>query len=323
MNVIYIKRRQKGRLFYYVNNEVKFMILDNIVKINMHSNNKLWFENKGYDVSQKVIMAKIDDLKPNSPQKISCKCDYCGKEFKRCYYRVRNKEKHSCGNQECKKLLRKETNLERFGVENTAFSKELMQKAAEKFKKNFGKGSPGHDDYVKRRKETNFKNCGNFRGYADENGESHSKRMKTMIQMFYDAKCRKGIQKAVSEPQVHICELLDGILNYPLKNKKICIDIALDEDKISIEYNGIGHYTYRNDKDDDFRDKELFDEFGWKSIRFSTHENNMISDELIIKFVDWCKRVFNSSNEFQVIYDLDANKVCISRREVDWLNDFR
>ena len=291
------------------------MILDNIVKINIHSNNKLWFKNKGYDVSQKVIMAKIDDLKPNSPQKINCKCDYCGKEFKRCYYRVRNKEKHSCGNQECKKLLRKETNLERFGVENTAFSKELMQKAAEKFKKNFGKGSPGYEDYMKRRKETNLKNCGNLRGYADKNGESHSKRMKTMIQMFYDAKCRKGIQKAVSKPQVHICELLDGVLNYPLNDGKICIDIALDKEKISIEYNGLGHYMYRTDNEDDIRDKELFN-LGWKSIRFSAHKRYDINDKFIIDFVNYCKKVFDTTEAKCIRYDFDMNKIFIDNEEV-------
>ena len=289
------------------------MILDQKIEIKATSNNISWFRSKGYicDHIGDIIVINVKDLKAGTAKKVRCKCDFCGKEFERAYNSVVNKEKHSCGDQKCKQLLREETNMKLFGVTNTAYSKELMKKSGDKFKQNYGVGSKGHDDYVKRRKETNVKNCGNERGYVDKE-DTQSRRVKTMFRNFDEATCRKGTRKAVSKEQVQICEYLDGILNGCVicDEKRYYGDIVLDSDFIIIEYNGEGHRLFRKEGSNTLnlneidleRDKILVSS-NWKIIRLQSDRDHMPDKDKTDLILARCKEIFNSTDEKIIVVD--------------------
>ena len=280
------------------------MILEQLVKVKLSSLNMKFYKSLGYVCHHKgdVIEVNAFDLQPTSRIRVKCKCDFCGKEFERKYILLHGRKKHTCGDQNCKLKLREETNIEKFGVPYPSQDPEIARKQGLLFEKRYGIGSANHDDYVKRRNETNLSKCGNLRGY-DNNGDSQSKRIKTLYENFDNAKCRKGSRKPTSKTQARICELLDGVLNYDINNR-IFIDIALDRDMISIEYNGLGHRVFRSQEDDDERDREL-EKLGWKNIRLISEGRCKLADEELVAVIDQCKEKLKATNNCTICYDLD------------------
>ena len=253
---------------------------------------KDWYIQKGYDISQKSFIAKVNDLYPNSKTKILTKCDYCGKVFKRSYNRVNKHDKHSCNQKECKNQLRKELNLDKYGVENVNQIPEIKQKGANTFKNRYGKDSEIHDEFIDKRKMTNVQRYGNVGGYRyDISSEIHSKIVNTLYSNYLNAKCRKGSKKVLaSKRQVEICEALNGILNYEFNNK--FVDIALPDEKLAIEYDGGGH-SFWNDfhnTNDSIRDDLLSEH--WKVIHILDSRDNVFPD--IKPLIELCK-TFDSS----------------------------
>jgi len=84
-----------------------------------------------------------------------------------------------------------------------------------------------------------------------------------------------------SKPQIELYNLTkelypNAILNYPIIG--FCIDIALLEDKIAIEYDG--SYWHQN-KEKDLKRQEKLEKLGWKFIRYMDYvpsEDELIQD---------------------------------------------
>ncbi len=162
------------------------MILDKNIEIKVHYKNKNYYNELGYlcEIGD-IIIIDIKDLQNNYLSKINVSCDSCNKKLKidyKVYYNSTNKlnDKFECGN--CKRkntsLERygvdhpnkinkkiknisalsskekfKKTSLERYGVDNPLKNKEVQKKRIETFKSNI-------DNINKNIKETNLKRYG-------------------------------------------------------------------------------------------------------------------------------------------------------------------
>lgn len=131
------------------------MILDTEILFNVSNKNKSHLENKGYDVSQKIVKIKIEDLPKFSHIKIRVKCDVCESEKELVYYKYikntkSNTEKYCCS-QKCAvdklmntfknnygcvssqhpdiKLKQEITNIERYGSKSCQSNKDIKQKS--------------------------------------------------------------------------------------------------------------------------------------------------------------------------------------------------
>lgn len=100
------------------------------------------YEDKGY-IFTKVydpFMVKIEDLAKTSNAEVDVKCDYCGKIFKRTYnrYILHHDEKFGDCCKKCSYIKKKETYLERYGVENPSYSKDVINKRKQTCLEHFG-----------------------------------------------------------------------------------------------------------------------------------------------------------------------------------------
>ncbi len=282
------------------------MIISDKVKVIWNKTNKKRFMNLGYEFTQydDVFYVSLNDLNKNSRYKVQCKCDYCGKIFERSFNRVNSHDKHSCNQKECKNQLRKELNLDKYGVENVNQIPEIKQKGASAFKNRYGKNSEIHDEFINKRKITNIQKHGNAGGYRyDLSSEIHSKMVNTLLNNYLNAKCKKGCKKVLaSKRQVEICETLDGVLNYEFNNK--FVDIALPDEKLAIEYDGGGHNFWNDfhNSNDSVRDDLLSEH--WKVIHILDSRDNVFPD--IKPLIELCK-TFDSRIVF---IDLIKHQIC-------------
>ena len=305
------------------------VILDQKVLVTLSGPNINHYRELGYEnlYGRQQLEVDVFDLSETSRVIVKCKCDFCGKEFERPYILLRGKEKHSCGNQECKKLLRAETCMERYGVSHVNKVPSIKQKGADCFAKRYGKSSPIHSEFVQKRCKTNLEKFGNASGYdKSKSHEIRSKAVKTMLENTRNATCRVGDPNTMSsKEQVHICELLDGILNHIVSNKRI--DIALDKDMIAVEYDGGGHQYWNgvyNDNYDQTRDEFLLSQ-GWKTLRIIYNRNFAFpSDSEFLKIVSCCKEVLKTIDLVYVDFVHHAilfNSVEISLSESNTLDE--
>ncbi|GEM_PF-1653766 len=144
------------------------MLISKEVKVKWNYKTKDWFISKGYKFTKNndVFIAKVEDLPPNGVNSlVTVSCDYCGiiYEIKHNSYviRVSKIPKVCCGNVECMKLKRvesnvfkygvgcltqlpsviekmKQTNIERFGTEYAISAKDTKDKIKKTFKDKYG-----------------------------------------------------------------------------------------------------------------------------------------------------------------------------------------
>lgn len=57
------------------------MLLTKTVSIKLTKLNREYYQQKGYDISQKIIVVNTLDLKENCTTMVEIKCDYCGKSI--------------------------------------------------------------------------------------------------------------------------------------------------------------------------------------------------------------------------------------------------
>jgi len=119
----------------------------------------------------------------------------------------------------------------------------------------------------------------------------------------------------VSKQQKHICELINGTLNYVFN--KYYLDIALVDEKIDIEYDGGGHEL---NVQLGLKTREQFDNHekgrthvilknGWKMIRLIAPHDKLLDDNDIIKIITWSKKwLLNHSTHIIYAY-LEENRI--------------
>lgn len=140
------------------------MILDTEILFNVSNKNKSHLANKGYDVSQKTIKIKVEDLPQFSHTKIKVKCDVCECEKELGYYKyIKNTKSNTeeyCCSQICAvdklmntfknnygcvssqhpdiKLKQEITNIERYGGKSCQSNEDIKQKSYDTMIERYG-----------------------------------------------------------------------------------------------------------------------------------------------------------------------------------------
>ena len=120
------------------------MILTTHVDIKIYPANINYFKKIGYHNIKKndIITIPIKYLKKTSKIKIKIKCDVCGIEKESFYFAYLKyldrsiDNKYRCG--KCVSEIRKQTNMEKYGVESVMQLSEVKQKRKENFKEKYG-----------------------------------------------------------------------------------------------------------------------------------------------------------------------------------------
>jgi hypothetical protein len=159
----------------------------------------------------KSILVKIEDLPLNSTVLIECSCDYCGKLKPSTTYgdyirQTKNKTLKCCC-AKCASLKHGEVMIEKYGYKTAMEISEFKEKTFNTNLERYGcKLPPGSPDIQKK-----------------------------IAQSFYNNSSQKS-----SKQQRYICNLYDGILNFPIKYYNV--DIYLKDDNLICEYDGGGHF---------------------------------------------------------------------------------
>jgi len=140
------------------------MILDTEILFNVSNKNKAHLICKGYDVTHKDVIIKVEDLPTYSHYKIKVKCDICGTEKylgnHKYMKNTRLNTKDYCCCQKCGvnklldtfkenygcissqhpniKLKQEKTNIERYGSKSCQSNKEIKQKSYDTMIKKYG-----------------------------------------------------------------------------------------------------------------------------------------------------------------------------------------
>lgn len=131
------------------------MIKSKTVKLKVSSTTKQHYSNLGYDLSQKEIDLKIEDLKPSSMQRIDVICDTC-----ECccniQYAKYNQNIQNNGLFSCKKCYDKKLH-ERFTSNNPSLDPECIIKKRETSMRNYGVDHPTKSEKIQNKISKNVK----------------------------------------------------------------------------------------------------------------------------------------------------------------------
>lgn len=135
------------------------MIKSEIIKLKVSSATKQHYSNLGYDLTQKEIYLKINDLRLSSTQRVDVICDICGCDCNISYAKY-NKNVENNGLFSCKKCYYKKCH-ERFTNNNPSLNPECLSKKKETSIKNYGVDHPSKSEEIKNKiSETNIRKYG-------------------------------------------------------------------------------------------------------------------------------------------------------------------
>lgn len=257
-------------------------IISQIVRIKWKEDTRLWYEYKGYHFTnyRNTFKVLVKDLIPHAATKVLIKCDFCGKITQKSFYRCQNI--CNCSDKECIKKRKELTNLKKYGVKYAWQAPQVKLKIIEVLKRKYGVEHVSEIPFI-HEKIFNIKH--------------HNKSI------------------ATSKQQNRLCKLFNGVLNYPFSNW--AIDIALVDDKIAIEYNGSGHdlSVQRNWlTQEEFEQKELerkntLIQKKWKVITLISNNDELMTNNNLLKLLEFCKYQFNQYNKDYIIIDFDKNQI--------------
>lgn len=210
------------------------MIFEKEVAVKINQYNINYYEkkmNKILSIGEK-IKVKVDILPPTSGVKITTQCEYCGVYFQKEYRKYIDSKKTGkicCAN--CKKSKILENCIEKYGTRSTLLLPEVHDKMVQNNLKKYGTTHNVTPESIKKAQETNLKKYGVKSALS-----SPEIREKINLSLYNNGK-ESGVY--TSKQQLHINNLLEGELNYPVGVYHI--DIFLKKDKIGIEYSGSGH----------------------------------------------------------------------------------
>lgn len=240
------------------------------------------FKSLGYDVKNgDVITIPAKDLPKGSGIKIDVECCYCHKIFKKSWRKyLETKEKCCCEN--CKERKMMETSLEKYGNICSLRNPEVQAKATATNMKNLGVQYPFQNPNI-------LQKC----------RDSYIKNNKDTVM--------------VSKQQKYLCNLYDGILNYPIS--LYFADILLDD--IVVEYDGRGHdlaVRLNHISYDEFIQKEQNREqtiinYGYKIFRIISHEDKLPSDDLLLKIKDNVYNTLHTTDYNIATYNIDTQEM--------------
>lgn len=163
------------------------MILDKTVKIRTNGKSIKYYRDLGYDCGYNTeIEVKIEHLLKSSNVGINVSCDYCGKELHDIKYYSYNSTIEKTGSYvctDCTPIKRKNTFLEKYGVEHICYLEDVINKKKQTNLKKYGVEFPLQSNKIKEKiKETNIKKYG--APNPSQNEEIKNKIKKTNIEKY-------------------------------------------------------------------------------------------------------------------------------------------
>lgn len=203
----------------------------------------------------------------------------------------------------------RQSNIERYGVENYTQTDEYLKSNRVYWNKIRADGTL--DKIVEKRKATNLEM------YGYENVMQHPDVQKKAFNSYFV----NGTAPS-SKEQRRICELVDGVLNFP--SHPYMLDIAFPEDKVYVEYDGGGHDLPVKNKQlsqEQFNQKELKRSNamlarGWKEIRVINPNDRKISSERIIEFIKEARTFLSIDNNSYIALNVDNNTISYEKNMV-------
>lgn len=329
------------------------MLLTKEVEIKLWGANIRHFRSLGYqEKAGSIITVKVEDLPKGSNAIVEVLCDYCNKGIKKLPYYIYLR--HAIDNEKipcdaCKGLKIKESNLkkygvvmpsqlesvkekmrttcmERYGVDNYTKTKEFVEKRKSTCEERYGEDYV--EQFIKKGRETFYEKTG-F-NHMLQSPEIKEKRKNTMLERhgvynpLQSSKSREKIvntlfqnssQKA-STQQRYICNLYQGILNYPVKYYNA--DIYLPENNLVCEFDGSGHslnVKIGRETQDEFEKKELIRYYsikrqGYKQMRIISITDKLPSDKILLEILEHTRKYFSDyPNHSWIEFDVDTSVV--------------
>lgn len=287
---------------------------------------KKYYTEKGYDVGKRgtFFEIKVEDLSPNSNADVLVLCDFCENEhtMKYCKYLSTVESGNCC--YECRPKKQEKTNMIRYGVRNTSQLEFIQEKRKNTCMEKYGFPSNSMSEISKdKMRKTNLAKYGTEYYFNTEEFKEKSKKSNLerygfsngMKSEIVKSKVRNSLYENSTCPsskgQRHLCELYDGILNYPMGWYNL--DIYLPFCDIYIEYQGSGHkLNLKRGKitEEEFIKKEII-RYNYlkkqelKMIEFINISDKLPSDEIMLSLLDYCLKYFEESKRNYISIDLD------------------
>ena len=278
-------------------------IIQEQIEVRINNFNMLHFIELGYNVKNgDYITIHPNQLPIGSGLKIDVRCDYCGKVFKKAYRRYLETIDDVCC-KECAKFKFSKTNIDKYGTNCTLNVKEFKDRKNLTFLNKYGTIYPTKNpEVLEKIKNTNLKKYG-VEWFV------LSDKMNDILRIRHENNLNYVEGVRVSKSQVHICKLLNGILNF--KIDKYYVDIFLEEENIVVEYDGGGHYLSvihgRISKEDFLRKEkerdELIANMGYNVIRI-VDKFGAITDEDITHIKSRADLCFKQNKGNIFIYNI-------------------
>lgn len=231
-------------------------------------------------------------------------CDYCGAIVEKTIAKYNRGHKSGCDKDSCDKCKSKKIQdvmNTKYGVSNAMQVEDFKINMQNTVQQKYGVDNVAHLDSVKqKRKNTNIERYG-----VENPMQNESIQEKHHIHQFY----QNNSYVVSSKPQEELCNILHGILNYPIG--KYFADILL-QDNIVVEYDGSGHdmsvrmgiITYENFIYKENKRIEYFINNGYKIIKLITHKDIVYSKDVMEHIINECKELLIYNNV--VYYNLDS-----------------
>lgn len=222
-----------------------------------------------------------------------------------------NIEKYGVESQLMRKEIREKiekTNMERYGCKNPLQNKDVYKKMSRTVLKKYG---VSHISQLEKVKEKYKKTC------QDRYGVDSVLQLESV---------RKCLIPTYSKQQLYICNLYNGILNYPIK--KYNMDILYDDIDIEINFGGhnlqvkLGNMTQEEfDKREMVRDI-IIKRNGYKVVKIISRKDKMPQDDVLLNMLRYMKNYFREYPKHTWIdFDID-NSVVINAENKEYNGDF-
>ena len=202
------------------------------------------------------------------------------------------------------KEKRRRTCLNKYGYESNLCAQETKEKIKNTNLRKYGYEIATKNEDVKNKL---IQTCLNKYGVSNPMKNINIKN-KVRESLYKNSSCPS------SKAQRYICNLYNGILNYPVDYYNL--DILLD-DNIYIEYNGSGHnmnVKMGSITQDEFKRREIirYDYLkskGYREIIFNNYSDKLPDDKYLFNILEFCKKYLLDNNKYMIEVDLDKKEI--------------
>ena len=227
------------------------------------------------------------------------------------------------------------TNLKKYGVSCVFKNKDIKDKIENTIYQKYGVRKIGESKLIKEKIiKTNLERYGvpcilslpeihtkikatNMKKY----GVEHLMQLDSYKQMII----KKGLQTkfsnnntGASKQQQYVCNLLNGVLNYPVDHCQL--DIAFPNEKLYVEYDGGGHdlnlkfgqITKEEFEQREFKRNHYLTNRDWKQIRIISSKDLLPEDHKILELIYECRKYLNQGHSW-IHINLDNTEIKCSQ----------